>query len=307
MFLFIAVFCALLSGVSQGSEIGGVLQKIHDRMKNADSLVCVGLDPDFELLPEACKQECAERKIYAKTDVLAYFLKAVIDNTYQHACAYKLNSAFYSTYDNLLRSTILHIRSKCGLEMPIIVDQKIADIENTAKRWVKYFRDLGADIVTVSPYMGGDVVEAFREHQDIATAVLVRTSNPAAAEIQNFKDANGRCLWQHVLDKVVGWNANKLQCIPIFSVNRANPQDVHSVRSIISDHVPILTPGIGVQDGDINLLNLLLDKNKRGVMVNSSRGILYPRTADVENSAIWHVDIQNAASDFRNRLNKIRE
>jgi orotidine-5'-phosphate decarboxylase len=169
---------------------------LENRIMQADSLLCVGLDPDTGALPAGVSMLDFNREIIAATS--------------QYVCAYKLNFAFYEAAGAAgwaaLKGTLGCIPS----EIPVIADAKRADIGNTARAYARaIFDELGFDAVTVNPYLGGDAVEPFLERREKGVYILCRTSNPGAADIQNLRVQDGERLtplFQAVAERAAMWN-----------------------------------------------------------------------------------------------------
>lgn len=227
-----------------------------------DKFICVGLDNgDFE------------------------FDKNIIDQTFDLVCAYKPNSAFYeangTTGLESLKKTIDYIRQK-DPNILVILDAKRGDIGNTNEEYAKaIFDELGADAVTVHPYLGKESLEPFLKRSDKGIFVLVRTSNPGAGEFQDLQ-VDGKPLYQVVAEHVKDWNTNGNLAVV---VGATYPEELKKVREIIGD-MPILVPGIGAQGGDLEAtIKNDLNSQKHGLIISSSRGIIFapdPREATLK-------------------------
>lgn len=215
--------------------------------------VCVGLDiGDFE------------------------FDKTIIDQTADLVCAYKPNAAFYK--EASLQKTVSYIKN-AHPDIPIILDAKRGDTSNTNVSYVKeLFDNLGVDAVTVHPYLGEQSLKPFLERKEKAIFVLVKTSNPGAGEFQDLQ-VDGKPFYQVVAGHVKNWNKNNNLGVV---VGATYPEELKIVRQIVGD-MPILVPGIGAQGGDLKAtLENGLDSNRQGLIINSSRGIIFapnPREA----------------------------
>lgn len=204
------------------------------------------------------------------------FDKKIIDQTFDLVCCYKPNAAFYLEAE--LQKTISYLKNTHP-EIPIILDAKRGDVENTNKAYVKaIFDDLGVDAVTVSPYLGGAALQPFFDRIDKEIIILIKTSNPGAGEFQDLQ-VEEKPLYQIVAEHVVTWNTNNNLAVV---VGATYPEELKKVREIIGD-MPILIPGIGAQNGDLeNTLKNGLNSNKQGLIISSSRGIIFapnPREA----------------------------
>jgi len=277
-----------------------IFNKLDARMVYANSLVCVGLDPDITKMPASIMSthQDIEDKVYN-------FLTQVIDITAPHACSFKLQKAFFDCYVLgylLLKKTVGYIR-KNHPDIPVIIDCKIGDIDNTMKAYMSLlFEDIKADAVVINPYMGDEVLEPFMQDKNKVAVVLIKTSNPHADVVQGLMLSDGKKLWEEILNlTVTRWNTNKNLMIVVAS--NTHPHDCELIRKQISHDMPILLVGIGVQGGDPAILKALLNENKRGVIVNSSRGILYPYKSSDQH---WKTAIEKAIIDLKNTLNSIR-
>lgn len=247
------------------------LDKIVD--KN-NSLLCVGLDQS-----------------------LFSFNKRIIEATADLVCSYKLNIAFYESIGLKgllqLKFTIKYLKTKYP-EIPIIIDAKIGDIGNTNKGYVQFlFRILEADAVTVNPYLGEEAMGPFLEMKDKGIIVLCRTSNKGAGEFQDLK-ISGAPLYQIVAKNVSKkWNRNR-NCLLV--VGATYPGELKKVRQIVGQNMTILVPGVGAQGGDLEaILHAGLNKKGKGLIINSSRGIILSKNPRQE------------AKNLRDEINSFRK
>ncbi|MCL1885204.1 MAG: orotidine-5'-phosphate decarboxylase [Dehalococcoidia bacterium] len=232
-------------------------------IKQKNSLLCVGLDPDPALLPHGA-------------DILA-FNKAIIDATADIACAFKPNMAFYEAEGqqgwNVLKQTINYIPKG----IPVIADAKRGDIGNTSRAYAKaIFDDLKAGAVTVSPYLGFDSVEPFvNNYPEKGIFILCRTSNQGASDFQSLPVRMNNAdipLYQAVAHKAEQWNTHKNIGLV---VGATYPEDMLALRKAHPE-LPFLVPGVGAQGGSIKLtLKTGLSASGSGIVINSSRQILY--------------------------------
>lgn len=271
------------------------VDQIFLRMVSNKTLVCCGLDPDLSKIP----LEISEQNISDEEKVFK-FIRTVVDITAPHVCLYKAQKAFFDILPGgheVLRNLITYVHEHHP-GLPVVVDCKINDIDNTMLVYIKnIFGSLNADGVVVNPYMGDDTLFPLAELSDKAIIVLVKTSNPKGSLIQDLILENDFPLWKYVLSLVINrWNYNN-NMIPVLSSNC--DCDMTGIRALIPDNMPILLAGVGAQNGSYSNLPLLLNKNKSGVFVNSSRGILY---SNVQKR--WRVAIEDAVILLKNNLNK---
>jgi orotidine-5'-phosphate decarboxylase len=249
----------------------------------ADRFVCVGLDSEYEKIPEAARKD-------GVVETIVLFNRAIVEATAAYACAFKPNIAFYEAYGDYgliaLQRTILDIH-KLAPEVPVILDAKRADIGNTNMGYVREAFDfLHADAVTVHPYLGAEALAPFLELKDKGIIVLCRTSNPGAGELQDLQvGVSGRFgkgfhhtlsyvpFHQYVAHKVAtAWNKNG-NCAVV--VGATYPRELAQIREIVGD-IPILIPGIGAQGGDVEkTVKAGMNSHSTGMIINSSRGIIF--------------------------------
>jgi len=261
--------------------------KFTDKLLNASrknkSWLCIGLDPDPELLPEV--------------DVLQ-FNKAIIETTCDLVCAYKPNLAFYEALGTeglaILEKTVKYIPG----DIPVIGDAKRGDIGNTAKAYARaLFSVLGFDAATVNPYLGFDSIEPFINYQDKGVFILCRTSNKGATDFQNLC-TNGLPLYETVAQKAKEWNIyGNIGLV----VGATYPEELKKVRSICPE-MCLLIPGIGAQGGDLaSAVGYGVDAQGEKAIINVSRQILYAsKEKDFAQAA------RNMAEKIRKQINDYR-
>ncbi len=247
------------------------MEMLRNAWRNSNSLVCVGLDPDLKKLPEKVRE--TEHPIFE-------FNKAIIDATAAEVCCYKPQIAYYSGQgaDEDLLLTMRYLKSNYP-SIPVILDAKRADIGATTNMYAREaFERFHADAVTVNPYMGMDAIKPFLDYAEKGVVVLCRTSNPGAKEIQEVKTAEGIELYKHVARLVAGpWNYNGNT---LLVAGATFPEELGQIRTIVGD-TPLLVPGIGAQGGDVEkVMKNGMDRNGTGLIINSSRGIIYASSGD---------------------------
>lgn len=229
------------------------------------SFLCIGLDTDLDKIPSHLLKE---------EDPLFAFNKAIIDATHHLCVAYKPNTAFYEAYGvkgwMALQKTINYLNTNHP-EIFTIADAKRGDIGNTASRYAKaFFEDLGFDSITVAPYMGKDSVEPFLDFEDKHTILLALTSNQGAFDLQT-KEIGDRPLYQEVLHVSKTYkNAQNL----MYVVGATKASFLGAIREIVPEHF-LLVPGVGAQGGDLSEVCHYGMASNVGLLVNSSRGIIY--------------------------------
>jgi orotidine-5'-phosphate decarboxylase len=235
-----------------------------------DSWVCVGLDPEIERFPAHLRD---------RPDAILAFNRAIIDATADLVCAYKPQIAHYAAVgdEDQLLDTLRYIRERAP-GVPVILDSKRGDIGSTAEKYAREaFERYGADAVTVNPYLGRDSVEPFLEYGDKGIVILCRTSNAGAREFQDLV-VDGRKLYQVVAEKVAQeWNTRD-NCLLV--VGATYPEELADIRARTGG-MTFLVPGVGAQGGDVRrAVQAGRTAADDGLVINSSRGILYAGQGD---------------------------
>jgi len=245
----------------------GIIEKYNQRVDKVNSLLCVGLDSDFEKLPERFKH-----MEYPQFE----FNKAIIEATHEYAAAFKANIAFYEGQGDRgiseLKMTMDYLKENYP-DIFRVCDSKRGDIGNTNKGYIDFIMDwLDFDAMTLHPYFGEESLKPFLARRDKCCVILCRSSNPGAGEIQDLED-NGKPIWQIIAEKVVkDWNKNN-NCL--LMVGATYPEETARVRQIAGD-MTFLMPGIGAQGGDVEAaVKAGLNSQGKGLIINSSRGIIF--------------------------------
>ncbi|MBN1151944.1 MAG: orotidine-5'-phosphate decarboxylase [Dehalococcoidia bacterium] len=262
----------------------GFKRKLYESAERNNSLLCVGLDPDPEKLPEGLS--------------VAEFNRAIIQATSDIVCAYKPNLAFYEAagFEGLraLEQTIAAVPP----HIPVIGDAKRGDIGNTARQYARALFELfNFDAVTVSPYLGFDSVEPFISYVGKGTFMLCRTSNPGARDFQDLM-IEGQPLYEHVAFKALEWNIHGNIGLV---VGATYPQELARIRQLCPE-MPLLIPGVGTQGGDIDaVVRFGTDSTGMNAVINVSRAVLYAsKGTDFAEAA------RNSALKFRDEINQYR-
>jgi orotidine-5'-phosphate decarboxylase len=240
--------------------------------QTSGSLVCVGLDPDLTKIPA---------DLAADPEPFLAFNRRIIDATADLAAAYKPQIAFYSALgkEAELVASIRYIRERAPHAV-IILDAKRNDIGNTAAAYAdEAFNRYGADAVTVNPYMGEDSVRPFLARTDRGAILLCRTSNPGARDFQDLL-VDGLPLYRRVAERADrDWNAARNLMLV---VGATYPEEMAALRRA-HPTLWFLVPGIGAQGGDLDkTLSAGLDERGSGLLINSSRGIIYAGGGSVD-------------------------
>jgi orotidine-5'-phosphate decarboxylase len=264
---------------------------LHRRWTDANSLVCVGLDPEPSKFPVHLRN---------RPDATFDFCRAIVDATADAVCCFKPQIAHFAALgaENALERLIVHIHA-AHPGIPVILDAKRGDIGSTAERYAaEAFDRYGADAVTVNPYLGRDSVQPFLDRADKGVVLLCRTSNPGAQDFQDL-DCSGRPLYQRVAETVArDWNGNG-NCMLV--VGATWPRELAQVRALVGE-LPLLVPGVGAQGGDAGQI---VEQGKTaegtGLAISSSRAILYasPGEGFAEAAGV-------AARELRDWINRYR-
>ncbi|MFT4661305.1 MAG: orotidine-5'-phosphate decarboxylase [Patiriisocius sp.] len=246
-------------------------KQLIQQIQEKKTVLCVGLDPDIDKVPKS---------IAEKENWIFEFNKAIVDATHEYCVAYKPNTAFYESYGSWgwqqFELTVDYIRKNYPKHF-VIADAKRGDIGNTSSRYAKaFFEAMDCHGVTVAPYMGEDSVAPFLQFADRWVILLVLTSNKGSQDFQGL--GGDKKLYQEVISKAKAWgNPENL----MFVAGATRGEELKKVREEVGDHF-LLIPGVGAQGGDLEsvMKNTLLDNGDAGILINSSRGIIYASQAD---------------------------
>ncbi|PIR96195.1 MAG: orotidine-5'-phosphate decarboxylase [Candidatus Doudnabacteria bacterium CG10_big_fil_rev_8_21_14_0_10_42_18] len=244
-----------------------IIDKFNKRADKINSLVCVGLDSDFEKIPGKFKK---------KENPQFEFNKWIINETAEFASSFKFNIAFYEARgERGLKELKMSIDYLTNTHPDIftICDAKRADIGNTNRGYVKEVFDyLGFDAITLHPYLGKEALKPFLDRADKGCIILCRTSNSGAGEFQDL-EIKGKPLWQVVAERVKNdWNGNH-NCMLV--VGATYPKKIKKLREIMG-RMAFLVPGIGAQGGNVEeIISAGLNEHKKGLIVHSARGIIF--------------------------------
>jgi len=264
------------------------VEKLDARAKSANSMVCVGLDPEPSQM--------------AISDTLE-FNHRIIDATHDLVCAYKPQLAFYEALGavgfEVLKATVAHIRSVAP-DVVVVGDAKRGDMGPTAAAYARAMFDyFDFDTVTLHAYLGRDSVAPFLEYGGRGALIVCRTSNPGAMELQDYvlEGTDGKTVYQRVADATEQWDDQGRLGIVI---GATYPGELAVLRAA-HPSLPILIPGVGAQGGDVKAATQAgVNADGRGVMISSSRGIIYASdSADGFESAA-----RDAATELRDEINR---
>ena len=238
-------------------------KNIIKQIKRKRSFLCIGLDTDINKIP---------KYLLNFEDPIFEFNKKIIDATHHLCVAYKPNIAFYES---------LGVKGMISLEKTLnyipkdiftIADAKRGDISNTSKMYAKaFFENMNFDAITVAPYMGSDSVSPFLSYDNKWVILLALTSNNGSIDFQQIEDSYGEKLYEKVLKISNEWGTNDNM---MYVVGATRVEDLSKIRSIIPNHF-LLVPGVGAQGGSLDQVAKHTINDECGILVNSSRGILY--------------------------------
>ncbi|HUP83855.1 MAG TPA: orotidine-5'-phosphate decarboxylase [Candidatus Limnocylindria bacterium] len=245
------------------------LDRLTARISAVGTTLCLGVDPDPDSLPAGFSRDIAG---------VERFAELLLEAALPRAAAVKFNLAFYEAFGSAGVAALERLRAQVPRDVPFIADAKRADVASTAARQaVAIFDALGADAVTLNPYLGGEALEPFLSRRDRYGYVLCRTSNPGAAEFQGL-NVGGQPLFLAVAQRVAGWAAGGA---PVgLVVGATAPAELAQVRAE-APGLPFLVPGLGAQGGDAGAVlaagpvtaGAATQTRGGALLVNVSRGI----------------------------------
>ncbi len=244
--------------------------QLFNLIQRKKSFLCIGLDSDISKIPA---------KLLNLEDPIFEFNREIIDHTHSYSIAYKPNLAFYESRGHdgwvSLERTLEYLKQ---FDVFTIADAKRGDIGNTSALYAKsFFEHLDFDAVTVAPYMGSDSIKPFLVYPDKWAIVLALTSNAGASDFQLTESKNSsRKLYEEVLYKSMEWGS--FENI-MYVVGATKAQLLQSIRKIIPNHF-LLVPGVGSQGGSLKEVATFGMNGQCGLIVNSSRGIIYASNDD---------------------------
>jgi orotidine-5'-phosphate decarboxylase len=267
-------------------------EKLRAAQGAHQSWLSVGLDPVMSRLPEVVR---------AAQDPLLAFGRTIVENTADVVCAYKPNLAFWLAEGSNGVRALQQLLREIPDDLPIILDAKFNDVGHTAQAYARAaFETLGADAVTLNPYLGLDALRPFVSAAEHGVFILARTSNPSAPQLQDL-EVEGHALYEQVAQLAAQWE-DELAGTCGLVVGATYPEELAVVRRM-APRLPFLIPGIGAQGGD---LGTAVEQGPTvdgvGPVINSSRGILYASSGPDFGSAA-----RRAALRLRDRINQGRE
>ncbi len=258
---------------------------LASQIRAKKSFLCIGLDPDLEKIPA---------NFHDFDQPFFEFCHEVVKITSHLTVAYKINIAFFEALGPdgwiQLEKLVKVIPDECL----IIADAKRSDIGNTSKKYAEYFFNrLGADAVTLNPYMGMDSLEPFFQYNDKWSIVLALTSNPGAADFELKHTDKGDYFFEEVLKT---FEASIYKDNIMYVVGATKAEYLRKVRQ----HCPssfLLIPGVGEQGGDLKQVILDGRNFTEGLLINVGRKILYPKSMNPTMR-----DVLTAAEDYQSQM-----
>lgn len=261
------------------------VDKLRAAQQTNNSFLCIGLDPDPELM--------------AHPHIPSFFTD-IIEETKDLVCAYKPNLAFFEALGMEGMQIMLESLTAVPKHIPIIADAKRGDIGNTARFYARALFDIYKfDGATVNPYGGRDAVEPFTAYLDKGIFIWCRSSNPGAADVQDLELKDGRPLFEAIAERARDWNERGNVCVV---AGATWPEQIERVRDICPDQV-LLVPGVGAQRGALEAaVQAAMDSEGGGFLINASRGVTYASRGD-DYAAVARKEAQR----LRNRINVMRQ
>lgn len=257
--------------------------ELFEQIKKKKSYLCVGLDTDLEKIP---------KHLRSLPDPVYEFNKQIIDATKEFSVAYKPNTAFYEALGasgwETLQKTLDYIPNECFT----IADAKRGDIGNTSALYARaFFEKLNFDALTVTPYMGEDSVKPFLNFSGKWVILLIHTSNSGSIDVQQLETRDGRFVYEEVIFASQRWtSADRM----MYVVGATKADKIGTIRALAPDHF-FLVPGVGAQGGDLESVSKAGINAQCGLLVNSSRSIIYASSSE---------DFADAA---RNEASKVQQ
>lgn len=266
-------------------------KQLFEEIKRKGTYLCVGLDTDLEKIP---------KHLLSEKDPIFEFNKQIIDATNGYCVAYKPNIAFYEALGpkgwESLQKTLAYIPK----DVFTIADAKRGDIGNTSSLYARaFFKQMNFDSITVAPYMGEDSVKPFLEFKNKWVILLAHTSNVGSSDFQLIKSAEGKTLYEEVILKSQQWaDSNQL----MYVVGATQAEKMKSIRALAPDYF-FLVPGVGAQGGDLEEVSKNGMNKECGLLVNSSRAIIYA-SGDTDFAKVAQKEAEKVSAEMKTYLDK---
>jgi orotidine-5'-phosphate decarboxylase len=245
--------------------------RLEQRMRARDSLVCVGLDPVPGKLPARFGSDAAS---------VVRFCQEIVDATHQYVAAYKPNLAFFTQLGRDGLHALWEVRQAISAEVPVILDCKVGDVEGTARAYAHgWFDEFGFDAITVNPYLGEDSLAPFLGYDDKGVIVICKTSNPGSGDFQDRPVDASEPLYLTVANRCRDWEETYPASVGLV-VGATWPEELSAVRQRVGNQV-ILLPGVGAQGGNLAAsLQAGLNDRGTGLLCSASRSVLFASSGD---------------------------
>lgn len=272
-------------------------KKLQQAVTSANSVLCVGLDPDPERIPRPLRNKFSD-----EPELIFEFCRRIIEATRNEVCAFKPNLAFFEALGYEGWQVFEKVTELIPSDRILIADAKRGDIGNTAKKYKQAFFDrLNVDAITLNPLMGMDTLEPFMHDETKALFVLTMTSNRGAADFLQRRFQGRMSLGEYIAEEL-----SKNQALAKTHLGMVvGATQTEAIQSVISTHpnAHLLIPGIGTQGGSVSMLKQALQYHKGIPVINSSRSIIYAG----ENEENWVERVQEKASELKKSLKSITE
>lgn len=271
------------------------LEKLSSSIRKSESVLCVGLDPNIDLIPEALKQKYANQNV-----LVEQFCSDIIAVTSEHCSAYKPNLAFFEALGPAGLTVFDRVVKMIPDDKIVIADAKRGDIGTTAEQYKNaYFDRFDVDAITLNPMMGLDTFDPFIRNASKAIYSLVLTSNKGANDLLLRRFEGRLTLAEYIADQLRKKMEKSRTRIGMV-VGATHPSDLKQILSAYP-HSPLLIPGIGSQGGKIDDLISLLNEHQGIPLISSSRSIIYAGN----NHKQWKIDVSESAKRMKQNLKEI--
>lgn len=244
--------------------------RLNARMSQADSLLCIGLDPAIERLPAG---------VARTPEGVVEFCRRLIEATAEDAAIYKPNLGFFIGLGRSGLDVLWEVRQAIPRDIPVLLDCKVGDIDSTAIGYARgWFDEFDFDAITVNPFMGEDSLVPFLEYEGRGVFILCKTSNPGSGDLEDLT-VKGHPLYLEIAHRVREWSARYPATLGLV-VGATWPEQLADIRAVCPDE-PILLPGVGTQGGDIERsVRFGTNSHGLGLLCSSSRSIMYASSAE---------------------------
>lgn len=273
------------------------LQKLEKSVSQTGSTLCVGLDPNLDLLPQPIKDQ-----FETPEEQVVYFCKLVIDYTAEYCAAFKPNLAFFEALGPKGLSVFEEVIGHIPDDKIIIADAKRGDISSTAEHYkIAFWNKFNVDAITLNPLMGFETLEAFSKDESKGIYVLTLTSNPGAADFLKKPFSGFDMMSQFIAEQLSKRSSSSGSHLGMV----IGATQAEEAQSVLSNHPKgaLLIPGIGAQGGSVSELAKALTDHKGIPLINSSRGIIYAGKDEGD----WPQYVANAAKNMKHKLNQISQ